>query len=124
QQRERWKRGVRLINGALGEAVGEIYVKTHYPPGSERQMTELISNLRDVYQERISGNSWMDQAIRTEALAKLAAFDPRIGHPVKYIDYSSLRVVKADVLGNAIRAAEFQWNLDWSRCPKPVVRNP
>src|SRR3954469_19840916 len=119
QQRERWKRGVRLINGALGEAVGEIYVKTHYPPESERQMTELISNLRDAYQERISGNSWMDQATRTEALAKLAAFEPRIGHPVKYIDYSTLKVVKGDALGNGLRAADFDWKLQLQRFPKP-----
>ncbi len=100
QQRDRWKRGVGLVDGALGEAVGEIYVRTHYPPESERQMTELIGNLRDAYQERITGNSWMDEATRKEALAKLAAFEPRIGHPVKYIDYSTLKVVKGDALGN------------------------
>jgi endothelin-converting enzyme/putative endopeptidase len=123
QQRERWKRGVRLVNGALGEGVGEIYVKSHYPPESERQMTELISNLRDAYNERISGNSWMDQATRKEALEKLAAFEPRIGHPVKYIDYSSLEVAKGDPLGNSIRASEFQWKLDLSRFPKPVDRS-
>ena len=122
QQRERWKRGVRLVNGALGEAVGEIYVKSHYPAESERQMNELIANLRDAYQERIESNSWMDDATRKEALAKLAAFEPRIGHPVKYIDYSSLNVVKGDPLGNAIRAGEFDWNLELSRFPKPVDR--
>jgi putative endopeptidase len=122
QQRERWKRGVSLVNGALGEAVGEIYVKSHYPAESERQMTELISNLRDAYRERISNNSWMDEATRTEALAKLAAFEPRIGHPVKYVDYSSLKVVKGDALGNGIRAADFDWKLQLSRFPKPVDR--
>jgi endothelin-converting enzyme/putative endopeptidase len=122
QQRERWKRGVRLVNGALGEAVGEIYVKSHYPAESERQMGELIANLRGAYQERIQSNSWMDQATRTEALAKLAAFEPRIGHPIKYIDYSSLKVVKGDVLGNAMRAGEFDWDLELSRFPKPVDR--
>mgnify|MGYP001788571639 CR=1 FL=1 len=84
-QRERWKRGVGAVNGAMGEAVGEIYVKDHYPTESERQMTELIANLREAYQERISHNSWMDQATRTEALAKLAAFEPRIGHPTMRI---------------------------------------
>jgi putative endopeptidase len=122
QQRERWKRGVSLVNGALGEAVGEIYVKSHYPAESERQMTELISNLRDAYRERISNNNWMDEATRTEALAKLAAFEPRIGHPVKYVDYSSLKVEKGDALGNGIRAADFDWKLQLSRFPKPVDR--
>ena len=92
------------MNGAMGEAVGEIYVKDHYPAESDRQMTELIGNLREAYQERISQNSWMDDATRKEALAKLAAFEPRIGHPVSYVDYSSLKVVKGDTLGNALRA--------------------
>ena len=122
QQRERWKRGVAAVNGALGEGVGEIYVKSHYPAESERQMAELIGNLRDAYQERITSNSWMDDATRKGALEKLAAFEPRIGHPVKYIDYSSLKVVKGDALGNAMRAGEFQWKLELSRFPKPVDR--
>ena len=121
-QRERWKRGVAAVNGALGEAVGEIYVKSHYPAESERQMAELIGNLRDAYQERITSNNWMDEATRKAALEKLAAFEPRIGHPVKYIDYSSMKVVKGDPLGNAVRAAEFDWQLELSRFPKPVDR--
>jgi endothelin-converting enzyme/putative endopeptidase len=122
EQRERWKRGVAAVNGALGEGVGEIYVKTHYPAESERQMTELIGNLRDAYQERITGNSWMDEATRKAALEKLAAFEPRIGHPVKYIDYSSMEVVKGDPLGNSLRAADFDWKLQLKRFPKPVDR--
>jgi putative endopeptidase len=121
-QRERWKRGVGAVNGAMGEAVGEIYVRDHYPAESERQMTELIGNLREAYQERISQNNWMDDATRKEALAKLAAFEPRIGHPVKYVDYSSLRIVKGDALGNSLRAQDFQWKLQLARFPKPVDR--
>ena len=85
QQRERWKRGVQLVNGALGEAVGQIYVQRHYPPASERQMNELIANLRAALRERLASNSWMDAATRTEALAKLDAFEPRVGHPATYI---------------------------------------
>jgi putative endopeptidase len=122
-QRERWKRGVRAVNGAMGEAVGEIYVRDHYPAASERQMTELIGNLRDAYQERISHNSWMDEATRKEALLKLAAFEPRIGHPTKYIDYAALKVIKGDPLGNALRAEEFGHQLELSRFPKPVDRS-
>ena len=119
QQRQRWQRAVGALNGALGEAVGNIYVKTHYPAESERQMTELISNLRSAYYDRISSNSWMDEATRKAALEKLAAFDPRIGHPVKYIDYSPLKVVKGDALGNAVRAGDFQWKLQLKRFAKP-----
>ena len=122
KQRERWKRGVAAVNGALGEAVGEIYVKAHYPPESERQMTELIGNLREAYHDRISSNGWMDDATKKAALEKLAAFEPRIGHPVKYIDYSSLKVVKGDALGNAVREEDFQWKLMLKRFPKPVAR--
>jgi len=122
QQRERWKRGIAAVNNALGEGVGEIYVKSHYPAESERQMTELIGNLRDAYQERITSNNWMDAATRKAALEKLAAFEPRIGHPTKYIDYSTLKVVKGDALGNAMRSGEFDWNLQLSRFPKPVDR--
>ena len=122
QQRERWKRGVAAVNGALGEGVGQIYVKTHFPPASEAQMKELIGNLEDAYRERIGSSQWMDDATRKAALEKLAAFEPRIGHPVKYIDYSSMQVVKGDPLGNMIRSADFQWKLDLKRFPKPVDR--
>jgi len=122
QQRERWKRGVAAVNGALGEGVGEIYVKTHFPPASEAQMKELIGNLEDAYRERISSNQWMDEATRKAALEKLAAFEPRIGHPVKYIDYSSMKVVKGNPLANAMAAADFDYRLQLKRFPKPVDR--
>lgn len=122
QQRDRWKRGIALVNGAMGEAVGEAYVKRHYPPESDAQMGELIANLRGAYQQRIEANSWMDASTKQKALAKLAAFDPRIGHPVKYIDYSSLQIVRGDPVGNAMRAGEFNQKLELSRLGKPVDR--
>jgi endothelin-converting enzyme/putative endopeptidase len=122
QQRERWKRGVQMLNGSLGEAIGRIYVERHYPPESSRQMTELIANLRAALEARISASPWMDEATKKQALAKLAAFDPRIGHPSKWIDYSSMRVDRGDVLGNALRAGEFSWKLQVERLGKPVDR--
>ena len=121
-QRDRWKRGVNLVNGALGEAVGQIYVQRHYPPESSRQMGELIGNFRAALQEKIETNSWMDAPTKKEALAKLATFDPRTGHPAKYIDYSSLKVDRSDLLGNAIRAEQFDWDLLLTRMKKPVDR--
>ena len=123
QQRDRWKRGVRLVNGALGEAVGEIYVRDHYPAESERQMGELIGNLRTSYRDRITNAAWMDEATRKEALAKLAAFEPRIGHPVKYIDYSPLKVVRGALVDNGVRAQDFEWKLKLARFPHPVDRS-
>jgi endothelin-converting enzyme/putative endopeptidase len=123
QQRDRWKRGLGVLNATLGEAVGEIYVRRHFPETSRQQMTELVGDLRAALGERLRANQWMDEATRTQALAKLAAFDPRIGNPVRYIDYSSIRVDPNDLLGNVIRAAEFQQNLQLSRLPNPVDRS-
>jgi endothelin-converting enzyme/putative endopeptidase len=123
QQRDRWKRGLGVLNATLGEAVGEIYVRRHFPETSRQQMTELVGDLRAALGERLRANQWMDEATRTQALAKLAAFDPRIGNPVRYIDYSSIRVDPNDLLGNVIRAAEFQQNLQLSRLPSPVDRS-
>jgi endothelin-converting enzyme/putative endopeptidase len=122
-QRDRWKRGVGLINGALGEAVGQIYVQRHYPPESSRQMAELIDNFRAALQEKISNSSWMDEPTKKEALAKLATFDPRTGHPVKYIDYSTLKVDRTDLLGNVLRSNQFDWDLLLTRMKKPVDRS-
>jgi putative endopeptidase len=122
QQRDRWKRGVAMVNGLLGEAAGQLYVAKYYPPSSSAQMAELIANLRSTLEERIKANSWMDAPTRAEALKKLASFDPRIGHPDKWIDYSSIDVQRGDLFGNAQRGAKFQWALALSRLPKPVDR--
>lgn len=121
--RDRWKRGVQLTNGALGEAVGALYVARFFPPAAKAQMQELIENLRGSYQDRISKSSWMDDATRKAALVKLAAFEPRVGYPDKFLDYSSFKVVRGDMLGNAMRSAEFANALQLSRFPKPVDRS-
>ncbi|MEM8695143.1 MAG: M13 family metallopeptidase [Pseudomonadota bacterium] len=123
EQRERWKRGVGLVNNNIGEAIGQIYVDRHYPPESQRQMIELIANLRAALRERLQNSDWMDEETRTEAFAKLDAFDPRIGHPESWIDYSDLEVRRDDLLGNVIRAQEFDFNLDLERLPEPVDRS-
>ena len=122
QQRDRWKRAVQVVNGAMGEAVGGAYVRRHYPPEAERQMHELIENLRSAYADKIAHAAWMDEGTRKEALAKLAAFEPRTGHPVKYIDYSTMPVSPNNPLANAIAAGDFQWRLQLSRFPNSVDR--
>ena len=122
QQRDRWKRGVGLMNNVLGEAVGRIYVERHFPGESRRQMDELIGNLRGAFQERLQRLDWMDEETRARALEKLATFEPRIGHPERYIDYSPIRVDRSDLLGNVLRAGEFDWNLQLSRLGGPVDR--
>lgn len=122
-QRARWKRGVDMVNEALGEGVGQIYVQRHYPPESAQKMHELIANILAALKDKIEGSNWMDAPTRKRALEKLATFDPRIGHPVKYIDYSSLIVKRDDLLGNAIRSDDFEWKLLLSRYPRPVDRS-
>jgi putative endopeptidase len=122
REQDRWKRGVGLVNGVLGEQVGRLYVARYYPPEAERQATELVDDLRAAYAERFEKAAWMDEATRKAALAKLAAFDPRLGHPRKWIDYSSLRIERGDLFGDALRAEDFGWRLQLSRYPKPVDR--
>jgi putative endopeptidase len=122
-QSERWKRGVRLLDANLGEAVGRLYVEHHWTSATEREANELIEDLRAAYADKINHAAWMDEATRKEALAKLAAFDPRVGHPVRYIDYSPLKVSRADPLANAVASAGFQWRLRLSRLPRPVDRS-
>ncbi|MGQ0588685.1 MAG: M13 family metallopeptidase [Sphingosinicella sp.] len=122
EQRDRWKRGLDLLNGAMGESVGRIYVARHFPAESRRQMSELIGNLRAAFRERLERLDWMDDATRAQALAKLDTFEPRIGHPERFIDYSAIRVDPGDVLGNVQRAGDFRWNLQLSRLPNPVDR--
>jgi putative endopeptidase len=123
QQRERWKRGVQLLNQQLGEAIGKLYVARHYPPESSRRMNELINDLRSAFAERLGALDWMDEPTRKEALAKLDAFEPRVGHPVKYIDYSPISVDRNDILGNVVRANDFAWKLQVSRLAGPVDRS-
>jgi putative endopeptidase len=120
EQRERWKRGVDVVNARLPEAVGELYVAKYFPPASKTQMDELIRNIRASLKDRIDQNSWMDAATRTEAQAKLAAFTPQIGYPDKWIDYSTYMVKRDDLLGNTVRGEWFSWNLQLQRYPKPV----
>ncbi len=122
EQKVRWKRGLDLVNGALGESVGRIYIERHFPAESRRQMTELVANLRAALGERLRANTWMDDATRAQAVAKLDAFDPRLGGPVRYIDYSPIRIDRNDLLGNVMRANDFAWQIQVRRLPNPVDR--
>ncbi len=121
-QSDRWKRGVRLLDADLGEAVGQLYVQQHWSADTEKQMAELIEDLRAAYADKINHAPWMDEATRKAALEKLATFDPRIGHPVKYIDYSTMAVSPGDPLANAVASDHFEWRLQLSRLGKPVDR--
>ena len=121
-QRERWKRAVQATNGALGEAIGQIYVQRHFPPEAKAQMTELVENLRTAYGQRIDALTWMSPETKVVAREKLATFRPKIGYPDRWRDYSDLEVRPNDAYGNAKRRSVWDWNFDLARLPRPTDR--
>ena len=123
QLKERWKRGVDLVNGSMGEAVGQIYVQRYFPPASKAKMDALVKNLVAAMDVRLSKLEWMAPETKVKARAKLAAFTPKIGYPDKFRDYTTLRVVRGDVLGNADRVAEFEYQRQLDKIGKPVDRS-
>ena len=122
EQRARWKRGMQMLDNSLGEAVGQLYVAKYWPAETARQANELLADMEAAYREKIAGASWMDEATRRKALEKLGTFDPRVGHPSKWIDYSDLKISRTDPLANDIATEDFQWNLQLKRFPHPVDR--
>ena len=121
--RERWKRGVGLVEGALGEAVGQLYVQRHFPPAAKERMVELVANLVEAYRQSISSLDWMSAETRERALEKLGRFTPKIGYPDEWKDYSALEVDPSDLLGNVRRAGEWMSDFQFAKLGKPVDRN-
>ncbi|HEY8539812.1 MAG TPA: M13 family metallopeptidase [Steroidobacteraceae bacterium] len=122
QQRERWKRAIAALDGAIGEVVGQLYVKKHFPPEAKEKMVDLVENLRRAYAHRIRGLTWMSEETKKAALEKLETFNPKIGYPNKWKDYSALEVRPDDAFGNAVRARVFEWNYDLNRLGRPTDR--
>lgn len=122
EQRERWKRGVSLVNGALGEAVGQVYVEKYFPAESKAKMEELVANVKAAFAKRIDGLDWMTEETKKEARVKLASFTTKIGYPDKWKDYSALTVERGDLLGNVERAGLWRWNENISKLGKPIDR--
>ncbi|MCT1617251.1 M13 family metallopeptidase [Kocuria marina] len=123
QLRERWKRGVGLVNGALGEAVGELYVAENFPPSAKARMDELVANLLEAYRDSIEHLDWMTEDTRAEALKKLSGFTPKIGYPEKWKDYSGLLVRGDDLVGNVVRTAQFGVAELARKAGKPVEKH-
>lgn len=120
EPRERWKRAIDAVNGAMGEAVGELYVARHFPPEAKAQMLELVENLRTAYGQRIDTLSWMSPETKVVAREKLAAFIPRIGYPDRWRDYTALDVRRGDAYGNAKRITLFNDAFQRDRLRRPV----
>ncbi len=121
--RERWKRGVSVTEGALSEAIGKVYVQRHYPPAAKAAMDDLVAHLVEAYRQSIAELEWMGPETRERALAKLAAFTPKVGHPEVWRDYSALVIDAADLVGNVRRANEFEHDRNLAKVGEPIDRN-
>jgi len=120
--RPRWKRGLTLVDGSLGELVGKTYVEQYFPASSKAQMQELVANLKAAMADRIKANSWMAPATKTAALEKLSRMDVMVGYPDKWRDYSKLTVRADDLYGNVQRSSAFEYEYSLEDLNKTVDR--
>ncbi|MFC6356391.1 M13 family metallopeptidase [Luethyella okanaganae] len=123
QMRGRWKRGVSLVEGSMGEAVGRIYVERHFPAAAKEAMDVLVDNLVEAYRQSIAGLAWMGPETRERALDKLDSFTPKIGYPVTWRDYSALAIDAGDLVANVRATAEFEFNRELGKIGKPLDRD-
>jgi endothelin-converting enzyme/putative endopeptidase len=123
QLRERWKRGVAVVEGSVGEAVGREYVARHFPPRSKAMMEELVANLLRAYRESISALDWMSEETKQRAYAKLDMFRSKIGYPETFRDYSELEFAPDDLVGNVLSANAFETRRQLAKVGAPVDRD-
>lgn len=122
QIRVRWKRAVSVVESSLGDAVGRIYVESHFPPQAKTEMETLVANLVIAYRESITNISWMSESTKKKALEKLSKFTPKIGYPEKWRDYSTLVISASDLMGNMARIARFSRDYELAKIGAPVDR--
>jgi putative endopeptidase len=123
QIKERWKRAVDLITGGMGEAVGQIYVARYFTPETKAHADALVKNVLTSMGQRLDGLAWMSAETKAKAKAKLATYNPKIGYPRVWRDYSALTIKPGDAAGNARRTAEFEYNRRLAKLGKPVDRD-
>ncbi|MBJ2119833.1 peptidase M13 [Arthrobacter sp. MSA 4-2] len=122
QLKDRWKRAVSLVEGALGEAVGQEYVQRHFPGNAKEKMLELVANLIKAYELSIDSLEWMTDETRARAQEKLSLFTTKIGYPDEWIDYGPLVIEAGDLYGNVCRAYEFEHVRQLNRLGGPIDR--
>lgn len=118
----RWKRGVNAINAFMGESVGRLYVDKYFTPDAKAKIDDLVKNLLLAMGKRIDTADWMSDATKKQARAKLATFNPKIGYPDKWRDYSKMQIVAGDAVGNVDRAAAFDYDRDLAKLGAPLDR--
>jgi len=122
QQKARWKRAVGKVDGALGEAMGKLYVAQYFPPEDKARMEKLVANLLVAYKQSINKLDWMSPATKKQAQLKLSTMVTKIGYPDKWRDYSALVIAKNDLIGNSLRANEFESQYEINLLGKPINR--
>ena len=122
KQRPQWRRAVVVVNSALGEMVGKLYVEKHFSPEAKARMMLLVGNLLKAYESSIRELDWMSPETKKEALKKISKFTPKIGYPDKWRDYSTLKIVKNDLYGNLKRSTAFEYNRMMKKLGTPVDR--
>lgn len=122
EQRAMWRRGVNSVNGMLGEVVGKVYIKEHFPPEAKERMLALVGNLVNAYEKSIKELDWMSDETKAEALDKLSKFTPKIGYPDEWRDYTALDIEANDYYGNVERASLAEYQRFMDRQGGPVDR--
>lgn len=122
-QEPRWKKAVGIIDGSVGEALGEKFVKRYFTLESKRRMSTMVEDIKEVFLDRLRNLTWMGEETRERAIRKFERFRTKIGHPDSYRDYSKLRIEPQDFLGNIVRSQEFEVRRQMSRVGSPVNRN-
>lgn len=122
QQRPRWQRGVTVVNGLLGDAVGQIYAQRYFSPEAKAQAQAMVANLIAAFRKRIDGLPWMDPATKTEAKAKLSTLYVGVGYPETWHDYSSYEIKPDDIFGNIFRGHVAEYRRQIARLGKSVDR--
>jgi putative endopeptidase len=122
QDQPRWKKGIGLVNGQLGEALGQAYVEQYFPPEYKARMEQLVSNLLAAYKADIDTLDWMQPATKQAAQTKLAKFAVKIGYPDKWRDYSKFDVSRDDLVGNVKRGNTFEYERNLAKLGKPIDR--
>jgi predicted metalloendopeptidase len=120
---ERWKRALEALDGAMGQAVGELYVARHFRPEAKARMQQLVNNIRQAFGGGIDGLPWMSDATKQQARAKLAKFVTKIGYPDHWRDYARLTIQRGDLVGNIVRATEFESDRNLAKLGHPVDRS-
>jgi len=122
-QRERWKRGVSLVESAVGEALGQIYVERHFPPENKARMVTLVDNLIAAYADAIDDLEWMTDETKQAAHEKLRTFRPKIGYPDKWLDYSALVLTPGELVENVLASNRFEHDRNIAKLGGPVDRD-